>query len=165
MRCCCTTLICSGVFLVHGIGWFRMAHSYRGYNRTSDYMLLLIIAYPIIFSMLPQLSPTTIIALHFAHACAWCLFHCVGLGLLIQAQGKNKFIVRHFLKNYHYPPNDGGKGAIQEAFSNWKSLYNLSLCMTYSKFAEIYYRICGELIGLNCSLVYWAGVEDVLDSA
>lgn len=103
-------------------------------------MLLLIIAYPMIFSMLPQLSTPTIVALHFAHACAWCLFHCIGLGLLLQAQSRNKFIVRHFLKNYYYPPNDRGEGAIQEAFSNWKSLYNLSLCMTYSKYADMQRR-------------------------
>lgn len=95
-------------------------------------MLLLVIAYPLVLSLLPALSPKSLIALHFAHACAWCIFHCFGLGLLLKAQSKNKFIVRHFLKNYHYSQHDGGKGAIQEAFTNWKSLYNLSLCMTYS---------------------------------
>ena len=108
-------------------------------------MLLLIIAYPTVFSMLPELSTPTIVTLHFAHACAWCLFHCVGLGLVLQEQGKNKFIVRHFLKNYYYPPNDGGQGAIQDAFSNWKSLYNLSLCMTYSKYANMQRRNHTEL--------------------
>ena len=26
-----------------------------------------------------------------------------------------------------------GKGALIEAFSNWKSIYNMSMCMTYGK--------------------------------
>jgi phosphatidylethanolamine N-methyltransferase len=95
-------------------------------------MLLLVIAYPLVLTLLPTLSSRTVIAVHFTHACVWCIFHCFGLGLLLRAQSESKFIVGHFLKNYHYPPNDGGKGAIQEAFTNWKTLYNLSLCMTYS---------------------------------
>ena len=101
-------------------------------RRASDFMLLLVIIYPLVLSLLPTLSSQAVIVLHFVHACAWCIFHCFGLGLLLRAQSENKFIVGHFLKNYHYPPNDGGMGAIQEAFANWKSLYNLSLCMTYS---------------------------------
>src|SRR5882762_9219973 len=100
--------------------------------RASDFMLLLVIAYSLIISLLPILRPQTVIALHFAHAFAWCIFHYFGLGLLLRAQSASKFIVGHFLKNYHYPHNDGGMGAIQEAFTNWKTLYNLSLCMTYS---------------------------------
>jgi phosphatidylethanolamine N-methyltransferase len=95
-------------------------------------MLSLVIVYSLVLSLLPTMSSQAIIALHFAHACAWCIFHCFGLGLVLRAQSESKFIVGHFLKNYHYCPNDGGNGAIQEAFTNWKSLYNLSLCMTYS---------------------------------
>lgn len=93
--------------------------------------MVLIITYSLILSLLPRVSDRTALGLHFAHALAWCLFHCFGLGLLLRAQGQNKFIVRHFLKNYHYPANDGDRGAIVEAFSNWKSIYNLSLCMSY----------------------------------
>ena len=69
--------------------------------------------------------------LHFIHALTWCLLHSFGLGLLLRSQSESKFMVRHFLKHYHYPRNDGGKGAVLEAFSNWKSIYNLSMCMTY----------------------------------
>ena len=126
-------------------------------------MLLLVIAYPLVLTLLPTLSPRTVIAVHFAHACVWCIFHCFGLGLLLRAQSESKFIVGHFLKNYHYPPNDGGKGAIQEAFTNWKTLYNLSLCMTYSTSSSI-----SNVLDLtnSCanSFVYWTGLEDVLNS-
>jgi phosphatidylethanolamine N-methyltransferase len=69
----------------------------------------------------------------FAHALAWTLFNTFGLGQLLKAQSERKFLVRHFVKNYHYPANDGGRGAIREAFANWKQLYNLSMCMTYGR--------------------------------
>jgi hypothetical protein len=94
-------------------------------------MLVLILFYALVFSFLPRLSQQATLALHFSHALAWCIFHCFGLGFLLRAQSERKFIVRHFVKHYHYPPNDDGAGALQEAFTNWKSIYNLSLCMTY----------------------------------
>lgn len=94
-------------------------------------MSLLIGIYALFFTLLPSLSPKATLWLHFGHALSWCLFHCFGLGLLLRAQSQSKFYVRHFLKNYHYPPNGGG--AIQEAFANWKAIYNMSLCMTYGE--------------------------------
>ncbi|KAI6148071.1 phospholipid methyltransferase-domain-containing protein [Pisolithus tinctorius] len=99
--------------------------------RSSDFMLVLLIFYLCVMSCLPTLSHRTTLMLHFVHACAWCTFHSFGLGLLLRAQSQSKFIVGHFLKNYHYPPNDNGDGAVQEAFTNWKAIYNTSLCMTY----------------------------------
>lgn len=80
---------------------------------------------------------------------------------MLRAQSEGKFLVRHFLKHYHYPTSgagragkyvdgkegryaqgregrhghgrdDGaGEGAVREAFMNWKVVYNLSMCMTY----------------------------------
>lgn len=99
-------------------------------------MLALLMVYVVSVSSLPVLSYRATVTLHFAHACAWCIFHSFGLGLLLRAQSQSKFLVRHFLKNYHYPPGDRGEGAVQEAFTNWKSLYNVSLCMTYSTYSR-----------------------------
>lgn len=106
-------------------------------SRANDAMLLLIVTYSLGFSFLPTLTPKATLVLHFGHALTWCLFHTFGLGLLLRAQSKSKFLVRHFVKNYHYA-NDAGKGAITEAFANWKALYNMSLCMTYGK---SFYRV------------------------
>jgi len=100
-------------------------------------MLVLIVFYTLTVSFLLQLSYDVELILHSAHALAWCIFHCFGLGLLLRAQGERKFLVRHFMKHYYYPPNDGGIGAIQEAFTNWKSIYNLSLCMTYGAYIKV----------------------------
>ena len=77
--------------------------------------------------------PTSSLTLHFVHALAWSLFHEFGLGLLLRAQSQNKFLVRHYLKHYHYPQHDHGQGAIREAFQNWKGIYNMSMCMSYGQ--------------------------------
>ncbi|KAI0028570.1 phospholipid methyltransferase-domain-containing protein [Vararia minispora EC-137] len=98
--------------------------------RATDFMLLLALVY-VVFMTLPSLSHNTVLGLHFAHAVFWTLFHSVGLGLLLQAQSDRKFLVRHFLKHYHYPHGDGGRGAVLEAFTNWKVIYNLSMTMTF----------------------------------
>ncbi|KAI0296989.1 phospholipid methyltransferase-domain-containing protein [Multifurca ochricompacta] len=98
--------------------------------RAQDFMLLLAMAYPFLIVVLPNLmlsSPE----LHFGHALAWTLFHTFGLGLVLQAQSARKFLVRHFLKHYHYPARDGSRGAVREAFASWKAVYNLSMCMSY----------------------------------
>lgn len=98
--------------------------------RAQDLMLLLAMAYPFLTVVLP--TPWLASAgLHFAHALAWMLFHTLGLGLVLQAQSSRKFLVRHFLKHYHYPARDGSRGAVREAFASWKAVYNLSMCMSY----------------------------------
>ncbi|KAI0744530.1 phosphatidylethanolamine N-methyltransferase [Earliella scabrosa] len=95
--------------------------------RASDFQLVLVLFYAATLT----LFATSSLTLHFLHALAWCLFHSVGLGLLLRAQSQSKFLVRHYLKHYHYPQHDRGQGAVHEAFQNWKTIYNLSMCMTY----------------------------------
>ncbi|KAJ3537122.1 hypothetical protein NM688_g6733 [Phlebia brevispora] len=108
--------------------------------RAVDFQLVLFISYVLVSVFLPSLSPKASLALYCAHALAWCLFHSFGLGLLLRAQGERKFLVRHFLKHYHYPRGDNGKGALYEAFSNWKSIYNMSMCMTYASFIGLAWK-------------------------
>lgn len=104
--------------------------------RTSDVKLIVIIAYAIILSFIvPHLrSNRALLGFYFIHALLWRFFHSFGLGLLLQAQSRNKFLVRHFITRYHYPGKEAGRDATREAFNNWKSLYNMSLCMTYVSF-------------------------------
>ncbi|KAI0750354.1 phosphatidylethanolamine N-methyltransferase [Irpex lacteus] len=108
--------------------------------RATDLQLVLVLVYVLLASFLPIMSHGTTLSLHFAHALTWCLFHSFGLGLLLQAQSERKFLVRHFLKHYHYPRNDNGKGAVIEAFANWKSIYNMSMCMTYASFIGLAWK-------------------------
>ncbi|KAI0651121.1 phosphatidylethanolamine N-methyltransferase [Trametes meyenii] len=102
--------------------------------RASDFQLVLVTVYAAALIFVPSLSYSGTLALHFAHALAWCLFHSFGLGLLLRAQSQSKFLVRHFLKHYHYPQHDRGQGAVQEAFQNWKAIYNVTATMTYASF-------------------------------
>ncbi|TFK29182.1 phosphatidylethanolamine N-methyltransferase [Coprinopsis marcescibilis] len=141
--------------------------------RAPDAMLVLVIFYAAILTLMPTVSSNTMLGLHFVHALAWVLIHYVGLGLLLRAQSQSKFLVRHFLKNYHYPEKYVVEGPIIEAFTNWKSIYNLSLCMTYISCLGLVWRcyslpndwgVGNELlfhtIGLLLvSLHVWATVE------
>lgn len=91
-------------------------------------------AYAATLVFVPSLSSSGgALALHSVHALVWCLFHSFGLGLVLRAQSQSKFLVRHYLKHYHYPQGDRGEGAVQEAFRNWKAIYNLSMTMTYGE--------------------------------
>ncbi|KAI8050087.1 phospholipid methyltransferase-domain-containing protein [Thamnidium elegans] len=71
----------------------------------------------------------------------WRTFHSVGLGCLLYAQSKNKFFTRHFVK---------WGGGVNEAFQNWKSIYNLSSCMTYVSFITL----CLKLYSLPTDWTY-----------
>ncbi len=123
-------------------------------------MLLLIVLYSSGFAFIPPLSTRVTVALHFVHALGWCLFHCFGLGLLLRAQSEQKYLVRHYMKNYHYPHHDGGNGAVLEAFSNWKAVYNMSQCMSYGQWVI---SISGRSVShfIVYSVSDWPRVEDV----
>ncbi|KAI0339118.1 phosphatidylethanolamine N-methyltransferase [Trametopsis cervina] len=108
--------------------------------RATDLQLILVLMYVLAASFVPAMSQGALLTMHFGHALAWCLFHSFGLGLLLRAQSERKFLVRHFLKHYHYPRNDHGKGAVYEAFSNWKSIFNMSMCMTYASFIGLAWK-------------------------
>lgn len=98
--------------------------------------------------MVPGLPSQLALSAHFLHALSWRLFHSFGLGLLLRAQSKSKWLVRHYLKHYHYPGSTAVaddddedketvvKRATEEAFGNWQITYNISLVMTYGEFAD-----------------------------
>ncbi|CAG7852914.1 Phosphatidylethanolamine N-methyltransferase Short=PEAMT [Serendipita indica DSM 11827] len=116
--------------------------------RSSDQLLVFLTTYILILSILPRLNLTqsTITKLHFLHAFAWRMYYSLILGLILKAQSESKFLVRHFLKNYHYAPlsltdsprgrGDRGvkEGAVREAFDNWKGMYNMGMVMCYVSF-------------------------------
>ncbi|EGO20122.1 hypothetical protein SERLADRAFT_442275 [Serpula lacrymans var. lacrymans S7.9] len=69
--------------------------------------------------------------------------------------------------------NDHGQGAIQESFTNWKALYNVSLCMTYISLIGLTWKtysfpsnwtggdelLCHTLGTLLVGLHVWAAME------
>lgn len=128
-------------------------------SSASDFQLVLVIFYAVTLTIFP----TSSLALHFVHTLVWCLFHNVGLGLLLRAQSQNKFLVRHFLKHYHYPQHDRGQGAVRETFQNWKQIYNMSMCMSYGE-PSFVWKGWGSLTGCVDSVSGLLGLEVVLDS-
>ena len=92
-------------------------------------------------TLVPPLPHRLGLTMHFLHALSWRLFHSFGLGLLLRAQSKSKWYVRHYLKHYHYPSDEVEsrqkegvvKRATEEAFGNWQVGYNISLVMTYGE--------------------------------
>lgn len=61
----------------------------------------------------------------FLNALAWRFIHTFVLGTVLKKQSEKKWMVRHYLKHYYY---DGSSfEAVNEAFSNWKSIYNISV--------------------------------------
>jgi phosphatidylethanolamine N-methyltransferase len=92
---------------------------------------VLLVLYIAVAAVLPSLPARQTLALHFLHAVLWRCFHSFGLGMLLREQSKRKYIVRYFMSHYYYPEGYVRQGALEEAFTNWKSLYNMSVCMTY----------------------------------
>lgn len=132
-------------------------------------------------TLVPPLPPRLALTAHFLHALSWRLFHSYGLGLLLRAQSKSKWLVRHYLKHYHYPGSGnaeqepghaeigGGLGeeresvvkrATEEAFGNWQVGYNISLVMTYGEL-DLSYRLSDRRINSPNSIFCWSGMEDI----
>ncbi|KAK4053652.1 phosphatidylethanolamine N-methyltransferase [Microbotryomycetes sp. JL221] len=106
--------------------------------RNRDFAFALVGFYSVLAIILPpNLGRSTQIALAFINALAWRVFHSFGLGLALKAQSDRKWVIRHFLKHYHYE-RDGD--AVSDAFGNWKATYNLSLCMTYASYVALAWK-------------------------
>ena len=98
-------------------------HNFDGW-RSADLSLLVISFYTaltLLFSRGVSWGTTFIVA----QAVMWRLLHSMGLGLVLAAQSSAKAWTKHFIKHGSTP---------WEAWSQWKSIYNTSLCLTYISF-------------------------------
>ncbi|GAA6020363.1 hypothetical protein JCM10207_002082 [Rhodosporidiobolus poonsookiae] len=105
--------------------------------RARDLAFLLVLLYALVPAFLPPLSSGAHLALLFLHALAWRVFHTGVLGWTLKNQSERKWVVRHFIKHYHYEKEGD---AVLDAFNNWKAVYNLSLCMTYVSFGALAWK-------------------------
>ncbi|KAJ1026888.1 hypothetical protein NDA16_002182 [Ustilago loliicola] len=111
--------------------------------RSNDFLLIIASLYSLFPLILPSLGRNSRLTLLFINALAWRTFHSFGLGLALHRQSETKWIIRHFLKHYHYTqPSD----AVFEAFSHWKIIYNTSLVLTYISFSALAFN-CYTPIG------------------
>ncbi|CAB4392806.1 unnamed protein product [Rhizophagus irregularis] len=94
--------------------------------RSNDLFVIFIVIYAAIIPLsIAGASNNAIKFFLVAQCLAWHIFHSYVLGAVLYFQSKNKFLTKHYIKF---------GGNVSEAFSNWKSIYNLSLCMTYVTF-------------------------------
>ncbi|KAF7728894.1 phosphatidylethanolamine N-methyltransferase [Apophysomyces ossiformis] len=104
--------------------------------RSTDLIFVVVLFYSV---LTPLLVGGTTFAV--SQAIFWRLFHSYGLGALLRAQSREKYFTRHFVK---------WGGDVQEAFQNWKSIYNFSLCMTYVSF----FMACWKMYSLPSDWTY-----------
>lgn len=129
--------------------------------RSSDIFMVLIIAYSSVLTFC-NLNP----AFYVIQVILWRAFHSFGLGYILHKQSNNKLWVLSFLK----------RGATkQEAFENWKRIYNLSLTLTWVSFISCAFAfmdlpnftfydlekfvtrlLCG---GILCAINLWSSVS------
>lgn len=92
--------------------------------RSADLSLLVIVLYTLLTLILTRgvsWGQTFIVI----QAITWRLLHSFGLGLILKFQSSQKLWTKHFIKHGSTP---------WEAWSQWKSIYNTSLCLTYVSF-------------------------------
>ncbi|ORY96613.1 phospholipid methyltransferase-domain-containing protein [Syncephalastrum racemosum] len=107
--------------------------------RSTDLAGAIIMTYSLITPLLLRGQAGVVFAI--SQAFFWRIFHSYGLGALLYAQSKSKFFTRHFVK---------WGGGVEQAFRNWKSIYNLSLCMTYITF----FVACWKMYSLPSEWTY-----------
>ncbi|KAI8085944.1 phospholipid methyltransferase-domain-containing protein [Gilbertella persicaria] len=91
--------------------------------RATDFVTVIVMIYA---AVMPLLLPgRTGVVVAIFQAFFWRSVYSFGNGVILRSQSNNKFFTRHFIK--------WGGGA-QEAFRNWKSIYNFTLCMSYTTF-------------------------------
>ena len=109
--------------------------------RATDFAFALAVFYLVAAVGLTLLSLRAQLVALFINALAWRIIHTFGLGSILKAQSERKWMVRHYLsesratslglqltryvEHYHYEST--GYGAVEEAFSNWKGIYNISV--------------------------------------
>ena len=101
----------------------------------TDFALVILVLYGVA-ALVPPLPASIGLIAYFLHALAWRMFHSFGLGMLLDKQSKSKWLVRHYLKHYHYRSSEAEKETVvkratEEAFGNWQVILNISMVMTY----------------------------------
>ncbi|CAG8448710.1 11682_t:CDS:2 [Acaulospora colombiana] len=101
--------------------------------RSNDLLVVFMTFYAAIIPLFIAGASEGVIRIFLISQClAWRIFHSYGLGGILFLQSKEKFLTKHYIKF-------GGNAS--EAFANWKSIYNLSLCMTYVTFVSAAWKM------------------------
>ncbi|ROW05676.1 hypothetical protein VMCG_05255 [Cytospora schulzeri] len=99
--------------------------------RSTDYSVILASMYVAVLAVVTPKTPTYQV-LFFIHALLWRLWYCLGIGILLNLQSKNKMITRHFVK---YGESPG------EAWRQWKGLYHFSMTLSVASFCAVCWKM------------------------
>lgn len=99
--------------------------------RSTDYSVILASVYVAVLALVTPSTPTYQF-LFFLHALLWRLWYCIGIGILLTLQSKEKMITRHFVKF--------GESA-GEAWRQWKGLYHFSMTLSVASFCAACWKM------------------------
>ncbi|CAG8481815.1 5290_t:CDS:10 [Gigaspora margarita] len=101
--------------------------------RSNDLFVSVIIFYATFIPLFIIGASDNFVKVFFIIQCIiWRIFHSYILGAVLFYQSKEKFLTKHYIKF---------GGTVSDAFDNWKSIYNLSLCMTYVTFISAAWKM------------------------
>lgn len=99
--------------------------------RSTDYSVIVASIYVTLLALATPSTPTYQF-LFFLHAFLWRLWYCIGIGILLTLQSKEKMITRHFVKF--------GESA-GEAWRQWKGLYHFSMTLSVASFCAACWKM------------------------
>ncbi|GAO50937.1 hypothetical protein G7K_5056-t1 [Saitoella complicata NRRL Y-17804] len=99
--------------------------------RSADLALACLVSTTVVLAVFLPTTRTTK-TFFVLQAFFWRLVHSFGLGLVLSAQSRGKRWTRHFIKH--------GETA-EDAWCQWKGVYNLSLCMVYASFGAVVWKL------------------------
>ncbi|RIB28400.1 phospholipid methyltransferase-domain-containing protein [Gigaspora rosea] len=101
--------------------------------RSNDLFVSVIVFYTTFVPLFIAGASDNFVKIFFIIQCIiWRIFHSYILGAVLFYQSKEKFLTKHYIKF---------GGTVGDAFDNWKSIYNLSLCMTYVTFISAAWKM------------------------
>lgn len=108
-------------------------YNFDPFRATDLLVALLVVFTSATFLSLPDTH--TYRMLSVGHALMWRVIHSLGHGIVLTRQSRSKAWTKHFVKYGDGP---------EEAWRNWRSIYNVTVCMVYVSYAIAafkYYRV------------------------
>lgn len=99
--------------------------------RSTDYSVILASIYVAVLALVTPSTPTFQV-FFLVHALLWRLWYCIGIGILLNLQSKEKWITRHFVKYGETPI---------EAWRQWKGLYHFSMTLSVASFCAVCWKM------------------------
>ncbi|PSS00731.1 phosphatidylethanolamine N-methyltransferase [Coniella lustricola] len=99
--------------------------------RSTDYSIIITSIYVTILTLVTPSTPIWQFAF-FIHALTWRLWYCIGIGIILTRQSKEKMVTRHFVK---YGDSAG------EAWRQWKGLYHFSMSASVASFCAACWKM------------------------